>query len=61
MTTVTIPQAETILTEQSGRMTVEGHLMLLSMATALIEAQATIAAQAADIEALDVRVTALEP
>lgn len=43
MTTVTIPQAETILTEQSGRMTVEGHLMLLSMANALIEAQTLIA------------------
>lgn len=48
------PQATPALVDKQGLLTLEGHLMLLSMYEALIEAQQTIA----DHEA---RIVALEP
>lgn len=54
MKPVDIPQAVPAFVDRNGILSLEAHLVLVRMAEALIEAQATIA----DLEA---RVTALEP
>lgn len=50
---VNVPLVQTRLVDDGGILTTEGHLMLLRMASALIEAQA-------EVDALKSRVDALE-